>query len=150
MAMVGESLQDEGLVCGAACQLRKVLSAADFLLAPEPLSLSSQAGDRVAVWIRDCNPDDELLQAAVYNVAYTMKVRYPPNAVRAVELMQWPPTGRAGHSGARTCHVPVARGRSCGRSRTRGRSLTGNDSLEGEASARSYMRVVVTHFIRQV
>jgi hypothetical protein len=42
---------------------------------PQLLSLPTQAGDRVAVWIRDCNPDDELLQAAVYNVAYAMKVR---------------------------------------------------------------------------
>ena len=28
----------------------------------------------MAVWIRDCNPEDEDLQAAVYNVAYAMKV----------------------------------------------------------------------------
>jgi hypothetical protein len=40
---------------------------------PQP---SLQAGDRVAVWIRDCNPDDEVLQAAVYNVAYAMKVGF--------------------------------------------------------------------------
>ena len=26
------------------------------------------------MWIRDCNPEDEALQAAVYNVAYSMKV----------------------------------------------------------------------------
>jgi hypothetical protein len=71
----------------------------------------SQAGDRVAVWIRDCNPEDEVLQAAVYDVAYAMKVRTFCGA-RAIELTRhrthWPFRSRSALCSSRTLASPPA------------------------------------------